>query len=90
MWIAEQENNFYAEIASIEDEVCEKIETWKSKAITHVESVLEELTENENYLERVGLYKKRLEKQREEQKLFHETQLLMVLFFWFYFYYYID
>ena len=78
-WIAEQEKNFYTEIATVEKEVCEKIEAWKTKSTTHVENVLKELTENENYLERVEMYKNRLEKQREEQKLFHETQLLMVL-----------
>jgi len=78
LWIAEQEKNYYAEIATVEKEVCEKIEAWKTKAITHVENVLTELSENENYLERVEMYKNRLEKQREEQKLFHETQLLML------------
>jgi len=78
LWIAEQEKNFYTEIATVENKVSEKIETWKTKAETHVENVLKELTENENYLERVEMYKNRLEKQREEQKLFHETQLLML------------
>jgi len=77
-WIAEQEKNFYTEIATVEKEVCEKIEAWKTKSTTHVENVLTELSENENYLERVEMYKNRLEKQREEQKLFHETQLLML------------
>jgi len=78
LWTAEQEQNYYAEIATVEKEVCEKIEAWKTKAIVHVENILKELTENENYLERVEIYKHRLEKQREEQKLFHETQLLML------------
>jgi len=78
LWIAEQEKNYYAEIATIEKEVSEKIEAWKTKAITHVKNVLTKLSENENYLERVEMYKNRLEKQREEQKLFHETQLLML------------
>jgi len=79
LWILEQEKQFYAEIDSREKEVCEKIETWKSIAINHVEKLQKELMNDENDLnKRVELYTNKMNIQRNEQKLFHKTQLLML------------